>query len=241
MFIAIDKKTVFFMLTIVLGLVLLVFCGTFHAKHEKAKTASAVPIVNKVIVIDAGHGGFDAGASDNNLVEKDINLDIALRLMEYIEHGGGVAQMTRIEDVSTADTDRNGKSAKQSDLEERKKLASSADADVFISIHINKFGQPQYKGAQVFYGEGTDDSKRLGDTIQETMKEIIADGNERTAKKIDGQVYILKNTSIPSVIVECGFLSNPQEAELLRNEDYRQKLAWSIYLGVLKYFNNADI
>ncbi len=186
---------------------------------------------------DPGHGGFDGGASDNGVYEKEINLDVALKLKEYIEQGGGVVYMTRVDDVSTDENNRKGKSAKMADLEARKELAGSAEADVFLSIHMNKFSQPQYRGAQVFYGGKSEESKRLGETIQETMKEIIDDGNTRVAKKIDGQIYILKNTSVPSVIIECGFLSNPQESSMLKNEEYRQKLAWSIYLGISKYFN----
>lgn len=193
--------------------------------------------VNYVLQNNPPHGGFDAGASDNGVQEKDINLDVALRLKEYIEQGGGVAVLTRDEDVSTADPSRSGTSAKQSDLSERKKLADTSGADIFVSIHMNKFPQAQYKGAQVFYSPEPEGGKRLGEEIQQSLKDVLQDGNERVAKKIDGGVFILKNTAIPSVIVECGFLSNPQEAELLQQEGYRQKLAWAVYMGITRYFN----
>ncbi len=215
------------------GLVAIFCCGVFNEK-QMAKEALAVPIANQVVVIDPGHGGFDAGALANGIEEKEINLAVSCYLKGYIEQGGGIAVLTRAEDVSTAEENTRGVSAKKSDLTARKKLAETAGADVFVSIHMNKFPQTQYKGAQVFYSES---GKRLGEEIQASLKEVIADGNERQAKKTDGSIFILKDTSVPSVIVECGFLSNPQDAELLMQDAYRQKLAWGIYLGLVRYFN----
>ena len=122
-------------------------------------------------------------------------------------------------------------------MENRKKLVETAEADVFVSVHMNKFPQEQYRGAQVFYSPQPQESKQLGEEIQASLKEILNDGNERQAKKAEG-IFILKNTLVPSVIVECGFLSNPQEAALLKEESYRQKLAWGIYVGIVKFFNS---
>lgn len=237
LFFVVKKKTVLLGCLLVCAVTVMVICGALHERQEIARAVFSVPAANKVVVIDAGHGGFDAGASDNGVQEKDINLDVALRLKEYIEQGGGVAVLTRDEDVSTADPSRSGTSAKQSDLSERKKLADTSGADIFVSIHMNKFPQAQYKGAQVFYSPEPEGGKRLGEEIQQSLKDVLQDGNERVAKKIDGGVFILKNTAIPSVIVECGFLSNPQEAELLQQEGYRQKLAWAVYMGITRYFN----
>lgn len=217
-----------------LGFVTIFCCGVFDEK-QMAKEAVSVPIANKVIVIDPGHGGFDAGASANGVEEKEVNLAVSQYLRGYIEQGGGVAVLTRIEDVSTAETNTQGHSAKKSDLSARKHLSQTAEADIFVSIHMNKFPQAQYKGAQVFYSEN---GKRLGEEIQAALKEVLNDGNERSAKKTDGGIFILKDTSVPSVIVECGFLSNPQEAELLMQETYRKKVAWGIYLGLVRYFNS---
>lgn len=213
----------------------LFLCGILN-KNESAENAASIPISGKTVVIDAGHGGFDAGASANGLEEKNINLSVAKYLKEYIAQGGGIAVMTRNEDKSTADADTGGKSAKKSDLENRKKLVETSEADVFVSIHMNKFPQEQYKGAQVFYSSQPAESKVLGEMIQESLKEILNDGNERQAKKSD-DIFILKNTLVPSVIAECGFLSNYGEAELLKDEKYRQKLAWGIYVGIVKFFN----
>jgi len=234
-FVSVKKYQVIFLATGILGLFL---CGMFH-QQQMTTASAALPISGRVIVLDAGHGGFDGGASANGLMEKEVNLSVAHKLREYIEQGGGMVVMTRREDVSTAEADTQGISAKKSDLTARKQLVEETDADVFVSIHMNKFPQTQYRGAQVFYGGSPEDGKKLGEELQKTLKEVMNDGNERMAKKSDGSIFILKDTSVPSVIVECGFLSNPQEAELLADENYRQKLAWGIYLGLVRYFNGS--
>ncbi len=223
---------------LVFALTALVVCGVFREQEDASlQNVFSVPVSNKVIVLDAGHGGFDAGATANGVTEKDINLEVALQLREYLEQGGAVVLLTRAADESTALEGKSGVSAKKSDLSERKKLAESSEADIFISIHMNKFPQSQYHGAQVFYSETPKEGKMLGEAIQQGIKDVVQDDNKRVTKKIDGGVFLLKNTTIPSVIVECGFLSNPQEASLLQSEDYRQKLAWGIYLGITRYFN----
>ncbi len=212
----------------------------YSSKSENERSASsvAVPTTNKVIVIDAGHGGIDAGASDNNAVEKDINLDIALRLQEYIEQSGGIAILTRSEDVSTADKNRSKNlTQKKSDLIERKKAAEKYKADVFVSIHMNKFSEEKYYGAQVFYPTKSPQSKILGETIQNMLKEKLDKTNKRKAKE-SGTIYVLKDSKVPSVLIECGFLSNKNEAEKMLTPKYRQKTAWAIYLGLTKYFQN---
>ena len=169
------------------------------------------------------------------VLEKDINLSLSFILADVLRVMGYNAVMTRKSDELLGEHTKG--QMKLEDLRSRVDFVKKYENSVFISIHMNKFSQPQYSGAQVFYGGKSEESKKLGDTIQETMKEVIDDGNTRVAKKIDGQIYILKNTSVPSVIIECGFLSNPRESTMLKNEDYRQKLAWSIYMGLVKYFN----
>ncbi len=219
-------------------MVAIILCGVLHkTEEEQFQKVASVPISNKVIVLDAGHGGFDAGATANGVVEKDVNLQVALCLKEYFEQGGAVVLLTRNEDESTAEEGKSGISAKKSDLLARKQLADSSEADVFISIHMNQFPQSKYHGAQVFYSDSQEEGKKLGEEIQQGLKDVLQDQNTRVAKKIDGGVFLLKNTTIPSVIVECGFLSNSQEANLLQNANYQQKLAWGIYIGVVRYFN----
>ncbi len=208
-----------------------------NAVSEDAAEVFAVPTTNKVIIIDAGHGGVDAGAVANGVEEKNINLQIALKLQEYIEQSGGVAILTRDSDESTQDPNRSANiSQKKSDLMERKAAMEKYNADIFISIHMNKFEQEKYRGAQVFYAANGEESKRLGEIIQQSLKEVLADGNTREAKKSGSNIYILKNAAVPSALVECGFLSNAEEARLLQSEEYQQKVAWGIYIGIVKYF-----
>lgn len=211
--------------------------GVFCQENEEVLDVASIPVSNKVIVLDAGHGGFDAGATGNGVLEKDINLKVAMHLKEYFEQSGAIVLVTRDGDYDTSKEGESGISVKKSDLLARKHLADSSEADVFISIHMNKFPQEKYHGAQVFYSESQEESKILGEEIQQGLKEVLQDENTRVAKKIDGGVFLLKNTTIPSVIVECGFLSNSREAKLLLDEKYQQKLAWGIYIGTVRYFN----
>lgn len=219
---------------IISGLTLATFGGLSH--YEARKTMAA-PLGNRVILIDPGHGGIDAGASEGDAVEKDLNLKISMILKSYIEENGGICYMTRTEDTNTADPNRGkGTSQKMSDLKMRKQNIESIKADVFISVHMNKFGQSQYRGLQTFYDGNSPESKRLSETIQETVKSVLNDGNTRKAKATGDKIYVLKGNAVPSVLVECGFLSNNEEKELLKSPNYQRKLAWGIYLGLIKYF-----
>ena len=208
----------------------------FSSADEEAVETFAVPVTNKVILIDPGHGGIDAGASANGAVEKEINLDIALRLQEFIEESGGIAILTRSEDVSTADKNRSKNlTQKKSDLIERKKAIEKYNADVFISIHMNKFPEEKYYGAQVFYPSKNEESKKLGELMQNSLKEYLDKTNTRKAKATN-DIYVIKDNEIPSVLIECGFLSNKEEAKKFSEAEYRQKTAWAIYLGINKFF-----
>lgn len=212
------------------------FMYSFSEADKEAVETFAVPVTNKVILIDPGHGGIDAGASANGAVEKDINLDIALKLQKFIEENGGIAILTRSEDVSTADKNRSKNlTQKKSDLMERKKAIEEYKADVFVSIHMNKFSEEKYYGAQVFYPSKSEDSKKLGEIMQASLKEHLDKTNKRKAKE-DKSIYVLKNNEVPSVLIECGFLSNKAEAAKFLTSEYRQKTAWAIYLGLIKFF-----
>ncbi len=204
---------------------------------DKTASVFSTPLGNKVVIVDPGHGGIDAGASANGAMEKELNLEIAKILQEYLEESGAVAMLTRTTDSNTADPTRDKKvSQKMSDLKERKNDINEFSADMFISIHMNKFSQSKYRGAQVFYTKNSEESKLLGETIQQTIKETLNDGNTRAAKPTD-KIYVIKDNEIPSALIECGFLSNSEEAKLLKDKDYQRKVAWGIYLGIVKYFS----
>jgi len=196
---------------------------------KKYISSFAIPIAQKTIVIDPGHGGIDAGATDNNISEKNINLSISKELKYYLEDNGYKVILTRTEDKTTADPNRpKGMSQKKSDLEER--IKTSNKGDIFISIHLNKFEIEKYKGAQVFYADD-EKSKILGETIQESLLQLDKTNN-RKAKNAKSSIYVLKKSKTPAVLIECGFLSNKTEAELLKTHEYQKEIAKAIYNGI---------
>ncbi len=239
MFVSIKGRTIIYSFAALLAISVSAVCISLKEVHDNmdyALPSSAVE--SKNILIDAGHGGFDAGASDNGISEKDINLSVAKELKKLIEDNGGKTAMTREGDVSTADENRSdGSSAKKSDLRRRREMIKESGADIFISIHMNKFPQSKYWGAQVFYAATPEDSKRLGECIQAALPRVLGDNNDRVSKKAESGIFILKNAEIPSVIVECGFLSNPDEAEKLKTEDYQKQLARAIFEGLCDFLN----
>lgn len=201
----------------------------------EVKKAFNIPTNNKVVVIDAGHGGRDAGASGKGgLKEKDVNLEIAKKLKAYIEESGGVAIMIREEDEGLYSIESTNK--KREDMKNRKQIIKESNADVFLSIHLNSFPQPQYYGAQVFYFEGSKHSQHLAKILQQELRRVLNRNNDRVEKSTRSY-YILKDNDIPSVLVECGFLSNREEERLLGEPVYQEKIAWSIYVGLLRFFS----
>ena len=186
-----------------------------------------------VIVIDPGHGGFDPGkVGIHDILEKDVNLKISLFLKEVLESEGYIVQMTRTGDCGLyTSTDSN---KKRSDMQKRVDIINNSNAILAISIHQNSFQQESSKGAQVFYYQESDKGKVLAETLQETIKDVIADGNHRVAKS-NSSYYLLRKTQCPLVIVECGFLTNSKEAKLLTDESYQKKMAGAIRDGVNKY------
>lgn len=207
-------------------------------QNAMTQSTNASPLKEKIIVIDPGHGGIDAGASANGAVEKEINLAIANFLKEYIEAGGGKAYMTRDTDDNTADPNRaKGVSQKKSDLQMRKSDIEKYKADIFISIHMNKFEQSKYRGAQVFYDDDSQENRLLAEAIQQSLKDVLKDGNKRVAKNTGDSIFVLRDNKIPSALIECGFLSNTDEANLLKTAEYQKSVAEGIYTGIIKYFN----
>lgn len=191
----------------------------------------------RVIIIDAGHGGIDGGAvGKNGVVEKNINLAIANMLKGYIETGGDTCIMIREVDEGLYSQQGTIRSKKYEDLKNRKQIIKDNDADILISIHLNSFPQSQYYGAQVFYNKGDEEGGKLAKLVQEELLKILDRGNKRVEKSSD-MYYILKENSIPSILVECGFLSNPEEERLLQDMEYQNKISWSIYSGMEKYFH----
>ncbi len=192
-----------------------------------------------VVVIDAGHGGRDGGkvSVDGVTYEKDINLEIAYKLKTYLEAQGVLVVMTREGDEGLyTESDSNKKAA---DLKRRIELINQVQPDLVISIHQNSYHEPEISGAQVFYYTTSESSKELAQIIQAQLCVSLDPDNHRQAKAND-TYYMLKKTGATIVIVECGFLSNPEEAALLKSEEYQNRVAWNIYLGVMQYLNRQQ-
>ncbi len=211
-------------------------CQISIKKPEVVQTV-ALPVNNKVIVLDAGHGGEDGGgSSDSGVTEAEINLKIALKVQSLIEQAGGTVILTRSDENAIYDLDKKTlREKKVSDIKNRVKIGNESSADIFVSIHLNKLPQKQYWGWQTFYKEGNENSKRLAVSMQKALNESVGKDNKRESLKIEN-VYIIEHVEIPTAIVECGFLSNDEEEKLLQQEEYQDKLAWGIYVGIMDYF-----
>ena len=212
----------------------------FEIKNVSEDVMKYMPSTNKVIILDAGHGGIDPGklSNDKTIEEKEVNLSITLKLRELLEASGAVVVLTR-EDDSNLFVDDGSKTTRQKyneNLKNRKKIIKESNADMFVSIHSNAFTESKYYGAQTFYPKGKDDSQKLSKNIQSELKRVVDKTNNREIKPSD-DLYVLKDNGIPSALIECGFLSNDKEAKLLNDEDYQEKIAWAIYVGIQKYFS----
>lgn len=187
-----------------------------------------------VIIIDAGHGGIDGGAVGcGSVSEKDLNLDIALRLSDILSAAGIPNRLTRSEDIMLESPGSSSK--KNGDLAARKKIAESYENAVFVSIHMNSFPIAKYNGLQVYYSQNNDKSYELANLIQTDIAERLQPENKRKTKAATSNIYLLNNLSCPAVLVECGFLSNPEECERLATEEYRREIALSLACSVCEY------
>lgn len=190
------------------------------------------------LVIDAGHGGEDGGCEGNGLVEKDLNLDISLRLSALLRKAGVNVVMTREEDVLLYDkeSDYQGKKKAQ-DVRRRLEIARECENPVLVSIHMNYFPQTQYSGLQVWYSKTDARSKTLASFIQSVVKNGLQPNNKRSVKEATSSIFLLHNADFPAVLIECGFLSNTEEARALGDEKYRQLLAEAIFEAIMSYIS----
>jgi N-acetylmuramoyl-L-alanine amidase len=195
----------------------------------------------QVILIDPGHGGVDGGAVGyDGVVEKTINLKISIKLKSLFEFSGFKVLMTREDDRSVHDAGSTTiRQKKVTDIHNRSKLLAKHPEALFISIHQNKFEQKKYSGTQVFFSKNNEKSRLLAQFIQTNVKDLIQPNNTREIKPAGKNLYILYHATTPAVMVECGFLSNQNEAMLLQNDRYQSKMAFSIYCGLLDYCSGA--
>ena len=179
---------------------------------------------------------MNGAQSSRGTTEAETNLKIALKLQNLLEQSGATVILTRSDENAIYDLDsKTLKQKKISDIHNRVKIGNESSADIFVSIHLNKIPQQQYDGWQTFYNASSENGRKLAVSIQNKLNEAIQKENNRIAKTIDN-IYIIKHVEIPITIVECGFLSNPEEEKQLLEDSYQNRLAWGIYNGILDYF-----
>ena len=231
------KRIILFILIIFVSIIIYLVC--FNDKeNSKIIPVSNIDFSKKVVIIDAGHGAPDYGAeSKNGVSEANINLTISLKLKEKLESNNFSVILTRENEEGIFDSNsKTIKAMKNSDLKNRVKIGNNSNADIFVSIHLNKIAQEKYWGWQTFFKNSSEESKRLAECIQKAINEVITDRqNKRAALSISNK-YLTDNIKIPTTIVECGFLSNNEEEKLLQTEEYQDKLVEGIYNGIAKYF-----
>lgn len=235
MFVTIDLKR---LIKIVLIVALLAAAAVFVKIF--VSNGGLKPVINQnsrsTLVLDAGHGGIDGGAiSDSGLKESDINLQIALKTEALVRFLGIDTVMTRETDTDNSD---NKAYSEHDNLVQRAKLANSTENAVLISIHQNKFPSAVVSGAEVMYSDN-DDSKALGLITQDNLVALLDSSNRRVARPAPKELLLTSSVECPTILVECGFMSNPQEVQKLASNDYQLKLAAILAGSYIQFLNNA--
>lgn len=201
----------------------------------RIKEANGFAVCQKPkIVVDAGHGGFDGGAVKGETVEKDINLAFALEIEPIFKLFGYEVLMTRTGDCSTEDEGLSTiRQKKVSDIKNRLSLVENTDIECFLSLHQNMFSSPRFSGTQVFYSPNNEKSKSYAESIKASVDGFMNQESTREIKKCGSNIYLMYHSTKPSVLVECGFMSNEKELEKLLDTDYRGRLNLCIVTGIL--------
>lgn len=235
----IGKFFSFFVLVLIISAMIFVFLNVEFGKHVQV---AAETDTKPTFIIDAGHGGIDGGAiGADGTPEKDINLQISLYLNEILRSYGFNTVMIREDDRSVhSDSAKTVREIKVSDIHNRMSVMENTDNCIFISIHQNSYNSSKYWGTQVFYSPNTQESKLLADEIQQSVVSLLQSNNERQIKECGKSVYLLYYAKKPAVLVECGFITNYSDLELLKNEEYQRKMAFSVANGILNYVNKGS-
>ncbi len=194
--------------------------------------SNELSLLGKVIYIDAGHGGLDPGAIYKDIYEADINLNISLKLADILEKNGAIVLLTRTGDYDLSVN--NAVNRKRSDLSRRANIINDSKCDLYISIHLNSIASSTWRGAQVFYDDINPNNKKIAEILQKRFKKDLK--TTREYKEMT-DMYMYKRIKVPGVLVEAGFLSNSNERYLLLKPTYQDKIANSIYSGILEYFH----
>ena len=220
-------------------LAVLLLVMVYIVSRQAGRMAAGVNVVSgkdrPVVVIDAGHGGNDPGkiGVDGSL-EKDINLKIARKVKAYLEASDVQVVLTR-EDDQGLYTEKDSKK-KMADMNRRCQIINETSPALTVSIHQNSYHREGISGGQVFYYKGSEKGKKLAETLQKRFDFVLGDKNTRVAKANDNY-FLLLHVKTPIVIVECGFLSNWNESAMLNSEEYQDRLAWTIHMGIMEYLN----
>ena len=228
----------FLMLVLSLGITAAAVRGVGMVSNEDV-VADTVPTDKPLIIIDAGHGGEDPGATGTNgREEKEINLELAITLKAQLEEKGYTVVMTRTEDKMLYSESENIKGMRKlSDLKNRVKMVEEYPNALLVSIHMNSFGEAQYSGLQVYHQDDSNSSAALANSIQNAVRREVQKDNERVVKNGKG-LYLLDNSPNTAVLIECGFLTNPEECEKLCEKEYQKQLSFAIVCGIIEYIDS---
>ncbi|MGG3571044.1 N-acetylmuramoyl-L-alanine amidase CwlD [Bacillus gobiensis] len=217
-----------------IGFVALLFIFQYQFTNDSSWKPWNLPLSGKIIYLDPGHGGPDGGASGSDLQEKDIALNVSLKIKDYLQEQGALVLMTREDDRDLAPAEMKGYSKRKAeDLRSRVKMINESEADMYLSIHLNAIPSAKWSGAQSFYYGKYEENEKLAKFVQDELRRNL-ENTDRKAKRIHG-IYLMQNVTKPGSLVEIGFLSNPGEAKQLSQPNYQDQIAASIYEGILRY------
>ena len=234
------KKILYFTICFILIIAFVFLITTAYFRLNILTSENNVSENTHTVIIDAGHGGEDGGAvNDNNVVEKDLNLQISVKLADMLTLFGYKTEQIRTEDKSVYTQGENVRQRKVSDMKNRLSVFNSNPENVVISIHQNKFEQSKYYGTQVFYSVNDADSVKLAESIRASVVKDLQPNNKRETKPATESIYVLNHAQYTAVLVECGFVSNAEELANLKDTAYQRKLAYGIFSGFLDYYKSA--
>lgn len=229
---------------LILGAIFLVICLVMISSFSDIAllvSRDTEPLGTPTVIIDAGHGGEDGGAEVEGVLEKDVNLAISEKTADILRLCGYRVKEVRTEDISVYSDDAETlREKKVSDLHNRVDLFNEYDDNIVVSIHQNKFDNSKYFGTQLFYSTNHPDSNLLAKAIQTSVVMLLQNDNTRELKPAGKDIFILDHAEVPAVIVECGFLSNPDERQKLTDDTYQQEIAYAIAMGVIDYCNQKN-
>ncbi len=226
---------------LIIFIAFVILLSSIISYFKGSKTSVFSQSMSKKIVIDPGHGLPDGGAVGmQGSIESTLNLAISKKVEKKLRKKGYSVIMTRLDENSLSPEGESISQRKKNDMHKRLEIINSSGADIFVSIHMNKFSDSKYSGAQIIYSKNFENSKTLALCLQERLHKIEKNTSKRSVLASPNSIFLLKNAQIPAVIAECGFLSNYEEEKLLNEEEYQAELADAIYKGILDYYKISE-